>query len=219
MDIGIQYSSGLAIPTPLPTNWLGLASAPCPLPDWANTYRLTTTQHQNLVAQIGYDQSQWDYSKIGTNNQIGRYQISTTTLEDYGVLAHGSNASYGIDCINYLTCWNSRTLRKNTNSYANYLYSATSLNNFLSSTVSQDHLMYQIIYDTYNQLVSNTAIQPSDSNDIVAGMIYVGYILGVGNQPNLINNTGTGAYGWRYSGVGNGSSAYNGGRYAVTVLS
>ena len=50
-------------------------------------------------------------------------------------------------------------------------------------------------------------------------MIYVGWALGVGTPPTVGSANGTGAYAWRYSGVGNGAEYYNSGRYAITVLS
>ena len=208
MDTGIQQASGQAVVDPLPTSWLGLAAMPTITPDWANTQRLTAVQGQNLLAQIGYDLSQWDYGKIGTNNQLGRYQFTTTILENYGLLAVGSNLHHGSDCVNYQACWAPVTVRKNTNSYAQYLHGVTSQTEFLSSIASQDQLAYQIIYDLYNSLTTNTAIQAADSNDTVAGMIYCAWKLGV-----------EGAKTWRYSGVGKGTAAFNLGRYAVTILS
>jgi len=208
MDTGIQQASGQAVVNPLPTSWLGLAAMPTITPDWANTQRLTAAQGQNLLAQIGYDLSLWDYGKIGANNQLGRYQFTTTLLETYGLLAVGSNLHYGSDCINYQACWAPVTIRKNTNSYAQYLHGATSQAEFLSSTAGQDQLAYQIIYDLYNGLVSNTAIQANDSNDTVAGMIYCAWQLGI-----------DGAKTWRYSGIGTGATAFNLGRYAITILS
>jgi hypothetical protein len=208
MDTGIQQASGQAVVNPLPTSWLGLAAMPTITPDWANTQSLTAVQGQNLLAQIGYDLSQWDYGKIGANNQLGRYQFTTTLLETYGLLAVGSNLHYGSDCINYQACWAPVTVRKNTNSYAQYLHGVTSQTEFLSSTAGQDQLAYQIIYDLYNGLVSNTAIQANDGNDTVAGMIYCAWQLGI-----------DGAKTWRYSGIGTGATAFNLGRYAITILS
>jgi hypothetical protein len=217
-NIGPQQASSQGIQTPLPISWLGRADAPATLPASADIYRLSNTQLQNLLAQIGYDQSRWDYTMIGTDNCLGRYQFTTQTLEKYGLLASGSNAAYGTDCINYKTCWRPITI-KGSNSYSSYNYNVTSLSTFLASIASQEHLAYQIVYDTYNSLVSNGSIKSSDAEDIVAGMIYVGWTLGVGAQPTYTNASGTGAYAWRYSGVGKGVNSYNSGRYAIVFLS
>lgn len=216
-NIGPQQASTQGIQTPLPISWLGRADAPPTLPASADIYRLTGTEVQNLLAQIGYDQSQWDYSKIGTNNQLGRYQFTTQTLENYGLLAAGSNSHYGTDCINYKNCWRPITI-KGSNSYSSYNYNVTSLSAFLSSVAGQEHLAYQIVYDTYNKLVKNGSIQDADTADVVAGMIYVGWTLGPGVTPTNTNISGTGAYAWRYSGVGDGANSYNSGRYALGVL-
>jgi hypothetical protein len=218
MDIGIQQAKGSPISTPLPISWLGRADAPNRPPSWANINVLSSTQVRNLEAQIGYDKSAWNYNLIGPSNELGRYQIPTTTLEAYGLLAPGSNTAYGINCVNYKACWKPVTIRS-TNSYANYLYNVSSLNDFLTSTISQDHLMYQIIYDLYNSLLQNTAIQTTDTADIIAGMIYVAVNLGAGNGASISDPAGTGAYTWRFSGIGLGTNPYNSGRYAITVLS
>lgn len=214
IDVGFQQASGHAVVTPLPISWIGRPDAPLSLPAWANIDRLSSAQNTNLLAQIGYDKSTWDYTLIGSNNRVGRYQISTQLLEHYGLLAAGSNKYYGINCINYQKCWRPATIR-NTNSYADYIYNITSLSGFLTSPASQDHLAYQILYDTYRTLTGVDAILESDSIDIVAGMIYVGWELGAGTQPSYGNPIGTGAYAWRYSGQDNGINAFNSGRYAV----
>lgn len=219
MDIGIQSAARQAVATPLPIGWLGRADMPPTLPAWAAIDRLSTEQIVNLQAQIGYDASNWDYTKIGTNNELGRYQFTTTTLESYGLLTPGSTAAYGTDCVNYQTCWRSVVIRKNTNSYANYIYDADSISSFLSHTTGQEHLAYQVIYDLYNELVLNNGIQATDSAEVVAGMIAVAWQLGAGTGAVSTNLNGTGAYAWRYAGLGNGVSAYNSGRYAITVLS
>jgi hypothetical protein len=217
-NIGPQQASLQGIQTPLPLSWLGRADAPPTLPASADIYRLSNTQVQNLLAQIGYDKSQWDYSMIGASNQLGRYQFSTQTLENYGLLAAGSNLAYGTDSVNYKTCWRPVTV-KGSNSYSNYNYNITSLSGFLTTVASQEHLAYQLIYDTYNALVSNGSILSTDSEDVVAGMIYVGWELGTGSQPTYANASGTGAYAWRYFGVGAGANAYNSGRYSIAFLS
>jgi hypothetical protein len=190
---------------------------PLTAPAWANTYNITLTQTRNLVAQIGYDKSNWNYQLIGNNNRLGRYQFSTETLENYGLLIPGSNAKYGTNCINYKQCWHPTAVLAKSN--ANYDNNITSLYEFLNSQISQDHLAYQLIIDLYNNLSLNNAVKTTDSQDVVAGMIYVGWNLGYGLTPSPTNSSGTGAYAWRYWGIGNGAPAYNSGRYAVAILS
>jgi len=207
MDIGIAQAAKQPIVNPLPISWINRADSPSYLPSWATIGQLTSAQVGNLQAQIGYDLSAWDYSKIGSDNELGRYQISPLTLEKYGILAAGANKAYGTDCVNYKTCWRQIAVRS-TNSYANYQYNITSLSSFLSSTVAQDHLNYQIIYDVYTELTRNGAVLSTDAAEIVAGMIYVGITLGTNE-----------AHAWRYANVGQGAKSFNSGRYSVTVLS
>jgi len=219
MTTGIQAASGIAIDNPLPVSWLGRPDAPTIPSDWSNVNQLSATEVRNLQAQIAYDLSGWDYSLVGTDNRLGRYQFSTKTLERYGLLAAGSNDQYGTACINYQSCWQQTTQRKNTTSLSNYLHNVTNLSEFISSTISQEQLADQIIHDLYNNLLAVDAILLEDTADIVAGMIYVGWILGPGTKPKYTLSNGSGAYAWRYYNVGNGAQAFNSGRYAVTILS
>jgi hypothetical protein len=217
-NIGPQQSTTQGIENPLPISWLGRSDAPPSLPATANIYRLKAVEVQNLLAQIAFDKSKWDYNKIGPANQLGRYQFGTQTLENYGLLAAGANLHYGTACVNYTNSWRPVTI-KGSNSYGTYNYNVASLNGFLTSIVSQEHLAYQIVYDMYNSLVANNSIQESDTDDVVAGMLYVGWTLGAGAQPTSSTPSGIGAYAWRYSGIGNGTNSYNSGRYAITFLS
>lgn len=219
MDIGIQTAAQQGIQNPLPISWLGRTDMPTSLPASAEIPGLTNTQTVNLLAQIGYNLSEWDYLKIGADNRLGRYQFTPATLESYGILAPGSLAAYGTDCVNYRTCWSPVTIRNTTNGYANYVYDADSINTFLNHTSGQDHLAYQVLYDLYNALLHNTGIHTTDAADVLAGMINVAWTLGAGSASSAANITGTGAYAWRYNNVGLGVVAYNSGRYAVTVLS
>jgi hypothetical protein len=219
MDPGIQAASKHAIDNPLPLSWLGRPDMPPALPAYANIEKLSAVQVRNLQAQIGYTQSVWNYKLIGGDNQLGRYQFTTDTLESYGILAAGSNQAYDTDCVNYKNCWRTVTIKKTTNGYANYLYDNKTLNDFLSNTSAQEYLAYQVIYDLYNNLSKIEAIQDTDSSDVIAGMISVAWVLGVGTTPTFAHTSGTGAYAWRYHNVGAGEIPYNQGRYTMAVLS
>lgn len=214
MDLGIQNASTQAPATPLPVAWLGRANAPFPRPDWAVIGALTSVQHRNLLSQMAYNFSIWAYDKIGTNNELGRYQPTVTQLEAYGLLAPGSYSAYGIDAVNYQNCW-----RAPTNTYADYLADVTNFLDFLSNKTAQELLAYQMLLDLYNSCIRLNVIQGNDSSEVVAGMLYVAWVLGVGSVPTSGNPTGTGAYAWRYFNVGSGAAYYNAGRYAVVVLS
>lgn len=214
MDLGIQNASTQAPATPLPTAWLGRATAPFPRADWATIGALTSIQQKNLLSQMAYNFSTWAYDNIGSNNELGRYQFTATQLESYGLLAPGSYAAYGIDAVNYQNCW-----RAPTNTYADYLADVTNLLDFLSNKTAQESLANQVLLDLYNSCIRLNVIQGNDSDEVVAGMLYVAWMLGVGATPTIATPTGTGAYAWRYFNVGSGATYYNAGRYAVVVLS
>lgn len=205
---GIINAGATAVQTPLPPTWINQINAPGPPQSWIPTINvLSFIQLKLLAAQIAYDKSQWNSTLIGPDNQLGRYQITAAQLETYGLLSPGSTATYGTDAVNYLHCWMPIYQRRSASSYVNYMFNITSLRNFLNNVSAQDQLEYQIISDTYIALTKTSAINPADTAEVVAGMIYVGIDLGISQ-----------AYQWRYSGTGNGVNAYNSGRYAVTVL-
>jgi len=219
MDAGILAASRVAVANPLPNSWLGRADAPIAPPAWATgNNALTSAQIRNLLAQIAYDQSAWNYALIGDDNELGRYQFETTILEQYGLLAPGSNTAYGSGCVNYRNCWRQTAVKNATNSYATYLYNITNLNGFLTSPAAQEHLAYQRLLDLNYQLGLINAITDQDTADVVAGMIYVAWGLGAGSSAHSTLPIGTGAYAWRYHNIGAGQIYYNAGRYAVTVL-
>ena len=214
MDAGIAQATRTLPPNPLPVSWLGRPDMTAACPDWAVIAQLSNTQQQNLLAQIAYVSSVWDYTKIGANNKLGRYQFDTNILETYGLLTAGSNTSYGTDCVNYQHCW-----RAPASTYADYLTELANINDFLTNTSAQELLAYQRLVDLYSDCIKIAAIKINDTADVVAGMLYVAWELGAGTAATLNNTTGTGAYAWRYFSVGAGASYYTAGRYAITILS
>jgi hypothetical protein len=218
MDLGIRAALGTAIENQLPTSWLGRPDVPFTPPSWATIGKLSNTQVRNLQAQVAYNLSFWELNKTGPGNLLGRYQFAPSELEFYGLLATGSNAAYGNDCVNYINCWRPTVYNNIINAYQNYFYNTTSLNSFLTSQAAQDHLSYQKLVDTYLALLQNGAIVETDSSEVVAGMIYVGWTLGAG-IPGGNDGGGTGAWAWRYFNRGQGTNSFNSGRYSVTILS
>jgi hypothetical protein len=214
MDAGIAQASRVLPTNPLPASWLGRPDAPVARPDWAVIAVLTATQQRNLLAQIAYDFSGWDYKKIGANNELGRYQFNVQTLESYGLLTPGSYVSYGADAVNYQHCW-----RAPASTYADYLSDVANINDFLTNTSAQEFLAYQRLVDLYNSSLRVGAIRKNDSADVVVGMLYTAWVLSPGTAPTKNNTTGTGAYAWRNYNIGTGNVVYTSGRYSATVLS
>lgn len=214
MDLGIHAAAGLPIVNPLPASWLGRADMVSLPPAWALTSPLTSLQLRNLLAQIAYNESAWDYGLIGDDNELGRYQFDAQTLENYGLLATGSVTAYGSDCVNYRHCW-----KPTYNAYENYFYNITNIKGFLANKTAQEHLAYQLITDIYNTCVNVGTIQSVDNAQTIAGILNVAWTLGVGTGPTPGNPYGTGAWAWRYNNIGAGSNNHNSGRYAIAVLS
>jgi len=213
-DVGIQRASRRAVDQPLPVAWLGKSAMPRPVPDWAAIPALSSIQQRNLAAQLAYALSGWNYDTIGADNQLGMYQFSAGLLEQYGLLVPGSTQAYGTAAVNYRHCWRS-TLAAETD----YDFLVSSCTDFLDNRIAQDYLAYRVLEDTYTALTKNTAILGTDSVEIVAGMLAVAWHTGAGARPTVNNPVGTGAYAWRYAGVGTADVYYAQGRYSVAVLS
>lgn len=213
-DVGIQRASRRAVENPLPISWLGKSLAPRPVPDWANISGLSAIQQRNLLAQLAYNLSEWNYDKIGANNELGMYQFTNQQLENYGLLVPGSTQAYGTEAVNYRHCWRS-TLAEETD----YDFLVTSCTDFLNNNTAQDYLAYRVLQDLHADLTKNTAILGTDSAETVAGMLVVAWYTGAGARPTANNSLGTGAYAWRYSGAGTADAYYAQGRYSVAVLS
>lgn len=217
-DLGFLSAVGQAIPNPMPISWLGRPDVPTLPPSWANIGTLTNVQLQSLQAQIAYDKSGWNLSKIGANDELGYYQITPAQLEYYGLLVAGAVNQYGSDAVNYRNAWQPTYIRNSSNPYAYYFYDVPDIDTFLITQVVQDHLAYQRINDIYLELQNIGAIKNTDTNDVVAGMVYVAWDLGVGKKPTRTNPSGTGAYAWRFFNKGNGIANFNSGRYALQTL-
>ena len=217
-DPGFISAAGVEITNPLPPSWVGRVDSPSLPPVWARIGRMSNYQIQYLQAQIAYDASGWDYARVGANHELGLYQITPQQLERYGLLASGSYAHYGEDCVNYKNCWQPVYLRNTVNTYENYFYTATSQDEFIKNIILQDHLAYQILNDLPDALFANESITAADPVDIVAGMVYVGWSLGPGSAADTSNPAGTGAYAWRFYNQGNGINSFNSGRYAVISI-
>jgi hypothetical protein len=223
MDPGIQAATGALVENQLPVSWLGrittpgVSGMPMDPPNWATLVlngALSNLQLKNLLAQIAYNESAWDYNLIGSNNKLGRYQFDSQTLENYGLLASGSVETYGNNAVTFRHCWQPAY-----NSYEDYSYNIKNLNGFLTNQAAQDHLAYQLLIDTYSACINSGAIQDADNTQTIAGMISVAWTLGTGTGPTPSESNGTGAWAWRYNNVGSGAVSYNQGRYAVAVLS
>ncbi len=213
-DIGIQRAARRAVDSALPIAWLGQTDMPKAVPDWANVPQLNSVQHRNLLAQLAYNISQWNYTLIGTDNELGMYQFTASTLEQYGLLVPDSVDAYGSDAVNYRHCWRS-TLGVDTE----YDFAIASCTEFLSNSIAQDFLAYQVLEDLYDSAVKNTTILATDNAETCAGMLAVCWYLGAGSRPSAASSTGTGAYAWRYHGVGTADTYFARGRYSVAVLS
>lgn len=104
-----------------------------------------------LMVQIGYIASNWESTKTNYDTgQLGRYQVTKTTLINYGYRFTGNTDFTGKDGISFDT-------------------------EFLFDANVQDRVMERFIQDQYRALIKVGAIRDFDSKEYVAGMIAVAY--------------------------------------------
>lgn len=160
------------------------------------------------MVQIGYSESRSDYTAVGIQNQLGKYQFDTDTLVEYGYI----HAEYlktftqfdhnGVKgAVKQLTSWTNRDGIKD-------------IGSFLKATALQETLMYQRLTSLYTLLYNNQAITDIDGVSTKMGMLYAAHRNGI-----------TPAKRWRETGLADTSTSgdqpgvyYALGKYAGEVL-
>jgi hypothetical protein len=163
---------------------------------------LTQTQTQALMAQIGQNESNGNYSATGGagGNYLGKYQIGAGVLVSQGYISQAAYKSEGNAAVYDPNAWTGQN-------------GINSADDYLSNPSVQDQVMYNNLQNNYNSMVSNGGIQSTDDAGTVGGMLQTAHLLGAGGAAN-----------WRSSGSGQdafgttGTTYFNQGRYATTVL-
>jgi hypothetical protein len=164
-------------------------------------YNTIATLNQNQMtayyAQLGKQQSDNDYTKIGTDGKVGKYQFNYTTLQNLGYVGQA--------------CKNNSQMQTNPNVWTGK-DGATSLDAFINLTNIQETAIADYTMGNYNAMASNGAITGDLAPEEMAGMLAVGHLLG----PN-------GAYTWRTTGSGvaagvTGNSYFQMGKFSATIL-
>lgn len=200
-DIGITNSIGTGVLSPVPSAWLLKPTAPAIPPGWLLISGFSGEQMQALAAQLSYSNSQWDYGKIGSNNELGAYQFTASILEQYNLLLAGSVAAYGNQAVNRPNAWagNANSTQFLSDARNSHKAPINNIQEFLANKKAQDNLAYRRIFDLYNQLVKTAAVKTTDTADIISGMIFVAWAIGAGNGATPTSQIGSGAWAWRYS--------------------
>lgn len=187
-DPGPLSAKGFAAIPSAPSNLMFAENAPRTSP----IGRLTTAQVKAILVQIGYGESNSDFSKIDLEtNRIGKYQINTVLLKKYGYLT--------ADDISSIDSWAGKD-------------GIRSMSDWVTHTGVQDSVMILAITDYMSDLQNVGAIQPQDDVCVIAGMVCVAYYF----RDDV--RAANAALNWRMKANTPGVVPYNWGRYAVDIL-
>ena len=202
-DLGITNAAGesVALPT-CPAEYLSKTTTYSP-PGGIGTAspKLTQQQVKAMMAELGYFESQFDYSLINVD-RIGKYQVDAAYLAAIGYIKPDAIKQYGAS--NTLSQGESWTGKDGIQSQ----------DDFFSSPSIQDTIQYNEFTNNYDALVANGGILPTDDICTAAGMMFVAHQFRSVDQ----------ALKWRQQGalvddLGRpGDEYYNQGRYAIDVL-
>jgi hypothetical protein len=198
LDPGPSGAQGRAIKSRLPLERLSQQPTPP-----GGIGPLSVSDVRAVMAQLGWRESNWNYSAENQIGYLGKYQFGAAALVDRGYIRRDFYSRLGQAALNNPNAWTNKN-------------NIASKSAWLLSPQIQELTMYEQLQANYSQLLKNRGIKDGDDLCAIAGMLCVSHLLG----PNR-----GGALGWRSSGVGvdaNGTSGtdyYNAGRYAIDVLS
>ena len=144
-NVGIANATGKSISNTCPPDWLykpelykstSAISTATPI--------LTQTYTTNMIAELGYFESQWNYSS-NNNTLIGKYQVDANYLATAGYIKPDAVKQYGDQTLTKTESWTNRD-------------SIGSEANFFAAKQIQDSLQEQEFKTNYSKLVSNKGI-------------------------------------------------------------
>lgn len=208
-NVGITNATNKSITNQCPSDWLfkpELYKATGPISTSAPY--LTQTYATNMLAELAYFESKWDYTLTSPNGiLVGKYQVDANYLADAGYVKPDAVTQYGDSTLKQDESW---TGTDNINSQAD----------FIANKQIQDSLQNQEFNSNYSRLVSNQGIYQSDDICTAAGMLFVAHKYRSADLAAEWRRTGSVANPPAYTGVaGSAEEYYNHGRYAIDVLS
>lgn len=202
-DLGITEATGKQVTPPTcPAEYLSKTTTYSP-PAGIGTMvpKFTQAQVKAMIAELGYFESQFNYSLID-GNRIGKYQVDAQYLADAGYIKPDAIKQYGpTNALGKGESWTGKD-------------GIQSQDDFFSSPNSQDTIQYNEFNTNYTALLANGGIKTSDDICTAAGMLFVAH------QFRSVDK----ALQWRQKGnltdaLGrSGSDYYNQGRYSIDVL-
>ena len=174
MDVGISNASGGTVTNSCPAEWLAKSEAYTPSAGIGSGSPVITQQQAKAMhAELGYFESQWNYSQITTPTaataqsigpRIGKYQVDAPYLADgdRGYIKPDAVTQYTAGALANPASW---TGRENINNQAAFLQYAN----------TQDKIQFDEFNANYAALKSNGGIKDSDDICTAAGMLFVAH--------------------------------------------
>lgn len=160
---------------------------------------LNQDQVRAYMAQIGYSESEDDYSYKSTLGYLGKYQVDSKTLQAQGYLVAGTPQTE--EAINNPNNWTGKD-------------GIDSVDDFLNNTATQETVMYNLTRSNYAALQANGVITNNTDPAEAAGLLATAHLINPAATTRWYT-TGqptSNAYG------ATATAYYNQGRYAITQV-
>lgn len=131
-----------------------------------------------------------DYSKVGTNGELGKYQLSPVTLINLGYVKRPPNGILDDTTLDDPDNWVGRK-------------GIRSKQSFLSNTSAQEEIVFEYWQDNYNTLLRLGKISETDDYKVVAGLLTVSHVYDPENADKLDKKNSEGARAREYFTLGN----------------
>lgn len=160
-----------------------------------NLGSLDKDQLQAYLAQVGYSQSNGDYTAVGSNGEQGKYKLGASVLAGLGYVQEGTTDSQ----LSNSNVWTGK----------DGMFSAT---DFRNSPSVQEQAVYNFTKQNYSSLQAQGLITDTTSQEVIAGLL---------NASHVSNATTAGQ--WYQTGYNQSDSTgttlsqyFNQGRYSQT---
>ena len=157
------------------------------------TETLTPLKSQDLTKltkALGDTLSAGVYTKVGDSGELGKYQLSLSTLVDLGYLQRPPGGIITIDISDNDSYWTNKGGIKSKSA-------------FLASTTVQETAMFDYTKNNYDTLVRLGKIKETDNYQVVGGLLASAHVMGAKNSDKLDKKTNAGTKARDFFIVGN----------------
>lgn len=125
-----------------------------------------------LTKAIGDTLSTGDYTKVGTNGELGKYQLSLSTLVDLGYLQRPTGGIITSTLADSDDNWTNKDGIKSKSA-------------FLANTSVQETAMFNYTKSNYDTLVRLGKVKETDNYQVVGGLLASAHVMGAKNSDKL----------------------------------